>query len=151
VIVEPAAEGTQELVEALARLVPQLSRTASVPGAAEVTEIVADPRIVELVARAEAGGPVLGVLTLLLVRIPTGLKGRIEDVVVDGDARGTGVGEALVREAQRLAAEAGVRHVELTSAPSREAANRLYRRLGFEPRETNVYVWRPHESQHHQR
>jgi ribosomal protein S18 acetylase RimI-like enzyme len=143
VIVERVREATPELAEALARLVPQLSRTSPVPGADEVAEIVADPRIVQLLARTEPGGGVLGVLTLVLLRIPTGLKARIEDVVVDADARGAGVGEALVREAQRLAAEAGARQVELTSAPSREAAIRLYRRLGFERRETNVYLWRP--------
>jgi ribosomal protein S18 acetylase RimI-like enzyme len=141
VIVERVTEPTPELVEALARLVPQLSRTAPVPDSEEVGEIVADPRVVQLVARDEDG--VAGVLTLLLLRIPTGAKARIEDVVVDERARGKGVGEALVVEAQRLAVEAGMRHVELTSAPSRESANRLYGRLGFEPRETNVYVWRP--------
>ena len=62
---------------------------------------------------------------------------------MDDEARGRGIGEALTREAMRLAAVAGVRSVELTSAPGREAANRLYRRLGFEQRATNVYVWRP--------
>src|SRR5207245_1485069 len=80
---------------------------------------------------------------LLVYRIPTGLKARIDDVVVDEAARGQGAGEALTREAMRLAAEAGARTVELTSRPEREAANRLYRRLGFERRETNLYVWHP--------
>ena len=91
-----------------------------------------------LVARDEAGR-VLGSLTLVLFRIPTGLRAWIEDVVVDGEARGQGVGEALNRYAIDVAAERGARSVDLTSRPSREAANRLYRRLGFEPRETNVY------------
>jgi ribosomal protein S18 acetylase RimI-like enzyme len=71
------------------------------------------------------------------------MHGLIHDVVVDEAARGRGAGEALVREAQRIAGEVGARSVELTSRSEREAANRLYRRLGFEPRETNVYVWRP--------
>jgi ribosomal protein S18 acetylase RimI-like enzyme len=141
VIVERVAQATPELVDALGRLVPQLSETAPAPGSDEVAAIVADPRVVQLVARDDDG--VVGVLTLLLFRIPTGAKARIEDVVVDDAARGRGVGEALVAEAQRVAAEAGVRYVELSSAPSRAAANRLYRRLGFEQRETNVYVWRP--------
>jgi ribosomal protein S18 acetylase RimI-like enzyme len=141
VIVERVVEATPELVEALARLVPQLSETAPAPGPEQVAAILADPRIVQLAARDN--GAVVGVLTLLLFSIPTGGKARIEDVVVDDGARGRGVGEALVAEAQRLAAEAGARYVELSSAPSRAAANRLYRRLGFEQRETNVYVWRP--------
>ena len=82
---------------------------------------------------------IVGSLTLVLFRIPTGLRAWIEDVVVDGTARGTGVGEALNRRALALAAERGARTVDLTSRPSREAANRLYARLGFERRETNVY------------
>jgi ribosomal protein S18 acetylase RimI-like enzyme len=105
-----------------------------------VAEIVERARL--LLARDDEG-TIVGTLTLVLYRIPTGLRARIEDVVVDEAGRGQGVGEALTREAMRLAAEAGVRSVELTSHPTREAANRLYRRLGFEQRDTNVYVWRP--------
>lgn len=140
-IVERVGEATPELVAALRGLVPQLSATAPVPSEEDVATLLADPSVVQLAARED--GTVVGVLTLLLFRLPTGLKARIEDVVVDEAARGMGVGEALVAAAQRFAAEAGVRQVELSSAPSREAANRLYRRLGFTQRETNVYVWRP--------
>jgi len=75
-------------------------------------------------------------------RIPTGVGAWIEDVVVDERARRRGVGEALIAAAIRLAEESGARHVNLTSRPEREAANRLYRRLGFEERETNVYRFR---------
>jgi ribosomal protein S18 acetylase RimI-like enzyme len=78
-------------------------------------------------------------LTLAMFRIPTGLRAWVEDVAVDVAARGKGVGERLSREALRLAAARGARTVELTSRPSREAANRLYQRIGFERRETNVY------------
>jgi len=85
---------------------------------------------------------VVGSLTLVLFRVPTGVRAWIEDVVVDESSRGTGVGEALVREALSRAAAAGARSVDLTSRPGREAANRLYRRLGFEMRETNVYRWK---------
>ena len=72
-------------------------------------------------------------------RIPTGVRAWIEDVVVDGDARGRGVGEALNRHALDRARMLGAKTVDLTSRPSREAANRLYQRIGFVPRETNVY------------
>jgi ribosomal protein S18 acetylase RimI-like enzyme len=82
---------------------------------------------------------VIGTLTLALFRIPTGVRAWIEDVVVDEAARGRGAGEALTREALRLAEEAGARTVDLTSRPEREAANRLYQRLGFERRSTSVY------------
>jgi ribosomal protein S18 acetylase RimI-like enzyme len=135
--IERASEPDDELVGALARLVPQLSRTSPPPGPVELAELIAQPGTSLLVARG--GTEILGLLTLLVFRIPTGLKARIEDVVVEESARGKGVGEALTREAIRLAGEASVRHVELSSNPSREAANRLYQRLGFEPRETNVY------------
>ena len=140
VTIEEATEVTDELVAAFARLVPQLSRTSPVPGPSELAEITASPATVLLLAR-DAGGAVVGSLTLVVFRIPTGVRAWVEDVVVDQDARGQGVGEALSREALRLAVAAGARTVDLTSRPSREAANRLYRRLGFEARDTNVYRW----------
>lgn len=136
------SEVADDVVEALARLVPQLSPRREAPGAVELTEMLAAPGTNILVARDERG-TIVGTLTLFVVRMPSGLKARIEDVVVDEAARGQGAGQALTREAMELAARAGVRHVELTSSPTREAANRLYRRLGFEQRETNVYVWSP--------
>ncbi|HEX4540037.1 MAG TPA: GNAT family N-acetyltransferase [Acidimicrobiales bacterium] len=136
--VEAATEVTAELVEAFAGLVPQLSSSSPPPGPAELAEIVESPATTLLVARLPAG-EIVGTLTLVVFRIPTGVRAWIEDVVVDDGARGRGVGEALNEEAIRRAAAAGARSVDLTSRPSREAANRLYRRLGFEPRDTNVY------------
>jgi ribosomal protein S18 acetylase RimI-like enzyme len=138
--IEAVAEADEALVAALAHLVPQLSATRTPPGLAELAELAASPGTTLLLARE--GDAVLGMLTLVLYRVPTGLRGLIHDVVVDAAARGRGVGEALTREALRLAQEAGARSVELTSRTERETANRLYRRLGFERRETNVYVWR---------
>ncbi|QYG91682.1 GNAT family N-acetyltransferase [Iamia sp. SCSIO 61187] len=125
------------LAPAFARLIPQLSRSAPPPDAAVLAEIITAPATHLLLA--EEGDAVLGSLTLVVFRIPTGLRAWIEDVVVDGDARGKGVGDALNRFAIDLAAELGCRTVDLTSRPTREAANRLYQRLGFQPRETNVY------------
>jgi len=138
-MVEEITQVTAEVIEAMERLVPQLSRSAPAPSVDEVSEIVASPATVLLAARSEAGGRIVGLLTLAVFRIPTGVRAWIEDVVVDEAERGRGVGEALTREAVRRAAAAGARTVELTSRPSREAANRLYRRLGFVVRETNVY------------
>ena len=140
--IERATLADGELHDALARLLPQLSPRATVPTPAELAELVGNPATFLLLARDDAGG-IVGIATLLVQRTPAGLRGAIEDVVVDEHARGHGAGEALTREAQRQAAEAGVSHVLLTSRPEREAANRLYRRLGFDPYETNVYVWRP--------
>ncbi len=136
--IEAVGRADDELVEAMARLVPQFSRSAAPPGIAELMELVATPTVRLLVARDE-GGSIVGTLTLVFVRTPTGLRARIEDVVVDEAARGRGLGEALTREAVRLAELGGARSVDLTSRPAREAANRLYRRLGFEQRDTNVY------------
>ena len=90
----------------------------------------------------EPSAPIVGMLTLVTFRLPTGVRAWIEDVVVDSGSRGQGVGEALTQAAIELAAARGAQTVDLTSRPSREAANRLYRRMGFEPRETNVYRFR---------
>jgi ribosomal protein S18 acetylase RimI-like enzyme len=90
-----------------------------------------------LVARLD--GAIVGTLTLVTFRIPTGVRAWIEDVVVDDVARGHGVGDLLNRFALDLARAKGAKTVDLTSRPSREAANRLYQRIGFEPRDTNVY------------
>jgi ribosomal protein S18 acetylase RimI-like enzyme len=136
--VEAATEVTAELVEAFAGLVPQLSSSSPAPGPAELAEIVASPATTLLVARSPEGG-IVGTLTLVMFRIPTQVRAWIEDVVVDEGARGRGVGEALNEEAIRRAAATGAKSVDLTSRPSRVAANRLYRRLGFELRDTNVY------------
>ncbi len=129
-----------ELVAALARLVPQLSPQRTPPGLAELEELVASGTSLFL---ARDGDAVLGMLTLVLYRVPTGLRGWIHDVVVDENARGRGAGEALTRAALEHARAEGAASVHLTTRPQREAANRLYRRLGFEQHETNVYVWRP--------
>jgi ribosomal protein S18 acetylase RimI-like enzyme len=141
VTVGEATEATPEIVAAVQRLVPQLSRSAPMPTRAEVEDIVASPATVLLVARDDATGEIVGTLTLALFRIPTGLRAWIEDVVVDQSVRGQGVGEALSREALHRAVAAGARTVDLTSRASREAANRLYQRIGFHRRDTNVYRW----------
>ena len=140
ILIEEATAVTPELVAAFRLLTPQLSRSAPAPGGHELAEMVRSPATILLMARdAEKG--LIGSLTLVLFRIPTGVRAWIEDVVVDKESRGRGVAEILCREALNRASAAGARTVDLTSRPSREAANRLYRRLGFVERETNVYRW----------
>lgn len=136
--VEVATEASDELVEAFARLIPQLSRSSPPPGRAELDEMLGAPGTTVFVARGQ-DGTITGTLTLVVFRIPTGLRAWIEDVVVDATARGQGAGDALTQAALHRAADLGARSVDLTSRPSREAANRLYQRLGFERRDTNVY------------
>ena len=137
---ERITEANEELVETIRRLLPQLTEARTPPTLEQLQEVVANQTLV--VARDDDGA-VLGTLTFVLYRVSSGVKGRIEDVIVDESARGRGVGEALVREGMRLANEAGVLMLELTSMPYRQAANRLYRRLGFVRKPTNVYVWWP--------
>ena len=136
--IEETNQVDEELVAAFATLVPQLSRSASPPGREELQAIVASPATILLLAR-DGDGRIVGSLTLAIFRIPTGVRAWIEDVVVDEGARGSGVGAALVEAAIERAERAGSRTVDLTSRPDREAANRLYVRLGFVPRSTNVY------------
>jgi ribosomal protein S18 acetylase RimI-like enzyme len=138
VVVVEATEPSAEVLAAMHRLVPQLSSSASPLTTSELEEMVRSPASVLFVAR-DGDGTIVGTLTLALFRIPTGRRAWIEDVIVDDRARGAGVGAALVRAALEHAEADGVRSVDLTSRPDREAANRLYVRLGFETRRTNVY------------
>ncbi len=131
---------TDEIAAAFERLIPQLSPSGLSPGREELAGIAASPATTLLVARdPNQDDAIVGTLTLVLYRIPTGLHAWIEDVVVDEAARGQGVGEALCRAALAYAKTAGAYSVDLTSRPSREAANRLYQRMGFQKRDTNVY------------
>ena len=131
---------TDEVVEAFARLVPQLSKTTVPPDRAALDGIVSSPADTLLIARHE--GKIVGTLTLVMFPIPTGLRAWIEDVVVDESARGQGIGEALSLEALSIAQAAGARTVDLTSRPSRQAAGKLYEKVGFQLRETRVYRYR---------
>jgi ribosomal protein S18 acetylase RimI-like enzyme len=133
-----ATEVTPELVAAFERLIPQLSSSNPPPTADELAAMVRSDASILLLARDD-DGDIVGSLTLAVFRIPTGLRAWIEDVVVDEGARGAGVGAALNTAALERARALGCRTVDLTSRPSREAANRLYQRLGFVPRDTNVY------------
>jgi ribosomal protein S18 acetylase RimI-like enzyme len=129
---------TPATVDAVERLVGQLSRSAARPTTAELGDLVASPAT-DLFIAIDDGGTIVAMATLVTFRIPTGLRAWIEDVVVDETARGQGVGMAVTEAMVARARELGCRTVDLTSRPAREAANRLYRRAGFEVRDTNVY------------
>jgi ribosomal protein S18 acetylase RimI-like enzyme len=126
------------LTVALQRLVPQLSRSNPPPSGEEVVEMLSSPAISQFLARDDEGA-IVGVATLAVFRIPTGLRAWVEDVITDEAARGQGIGEALTRAMLDRARDLGCITVDLTSRPDREAANRLYRRVGFVARETNVW------------
>ena len=137
VVVEQATIANAELIEAFQRLIPQLSSSNPPPTQEELAEIISAPSTVLFIARLDEH--IVGTLTLATFRIPTGVRAWIEDVVVDSAARGHGVGEALNQAAILEAHHRGAITVDLTSRPSREAANRLYQRIGFVARDTNVY------------
>jgi ribosomal protein S18 acetylase RimI-like enzyme len=132
-----ATDADDTLVEQVANLVPQLSRSSPPPALGTLRRIIDDPATTLFLACDDTH--VIGMLTLAAFALPTGTRAWIEDVVVDDQARGAGVASALVQAALAHAHEIGARTVDLTSRPEREAANRLYQRLGFELRETNVY------------
>ena len=139
IIITELVEVDEAVVAAFERLIPQLSSSSPPPTPDSLREIAANPNTLLLVARDSANGEIVGSLSLAFYRIPTGLQARIEDVVVDTDRRSQGIGELLTNDAVERARVAGAKSVGLTSRPSREAANRLYQRLGFEQRDTNVY------------
>jgi ribosomal protein S18 acetylase RimI-like enzyme len=135
--IEEVCSITPAAAQAIAELVRQLSSSAKVPSENELEQILHSPAAILLTARAS--NKVVGMLTLVIFRIPTGVRGIIEDVVVDEAYRGQGIAEALAREALSRSEAVGARTVDLTSRPSREAANRLYQKLGFQKRDSNVY------------
>lgn len=137
VVVEQATIANAELIDAFQRLIPQLSSSNPPPTQDELAEIISAPSTVLFIARLDEH--IVGTLTLATFRIPTGVRAWIEDVVVDAAARGHGVGEALNQAAILEAHHRGAITLDLTSRPSREAANRLYQRIGFVARDTNVY------------
>ena len=135
--VEAAASVDDDLVAAVGALIPQLSSSSPPPSKEALARIVDDPGATLFVARDD--GRVVGMLTLVTFEIPTAVRAWIEDVVVDESARGQGAAASLVQAALERAQAQGARTVDLTSRPDREAANRLYLRMGFEARATNVY------------
>jgi ribosomal protein S18 acetylase RimI-like enzyme len=139
--IEAVRQVTDELVDAGRRLLPQLSSSAALLSADDLTRITSHQATTLFVARAE--GIIVGMLTLVTFPLPSGLRARIEDVVVDQAARGHGVGTALTMAALEVAQQQGARSIDLTSRASRVAANSLYQQLGFQLRDSNVYRYRP--------
>jgi len=135
--IEVVTDVTDEVLAAFSRLLPQLSRTAPSLDRASLSRTVTCETNTVLIAHD--GSAIVGSLTLVMFPLPTGLRAWVEDVVVDHSARGRGVGAALTAEAVRLARLGGARTLDLTTRPSREAANRLYQRQGFQLRESQVY------------
>ena len=135
--IEVATEATEELVDALTSLLPQLNPELRPVTMERLSRVIDDPATTLLVVQND--GRIVGAAAVLVYATPAFVKARIEDVVVDEHARGKGVGEALVRRCLEVARKRGAEIVELQSARWREVANRLYPRLGFQLRESNLY------------
>ena len=139
--IAPVADLTDEICDAFLRLIPQLS-SVTPPTGDELKELILAETSTLLVARSDDDDkPIVGALTLVCFRVPTGLRAIIEDIVVDESVRGQGIGQAMICEALRLAKNYGARGVMLTSSPRREAANRLYQKMGFKSWQTNLYFY----------
>jgi ribosomal protein S18 acetylase RimI-like enzyme len=136
--IEIVTEATAELEIAFQRLVPQLTNNNPPPSLDDLAALVRESASTLMVARGEKNR-IVGALTLTVYRVPTGIRSIIEDVIVDETARGQGIGEAIMKYAISLAREKGAANISLTSNPMREAANKLYLRMGFKLRETNTY------------
>ena len=136
--IEIVTKADEELFEAFQRLIPQLTNNNPPPSLDDLSAVVLDAASTLMIARDDQGF-IVGALTLAVYRVPSGVRAMIEDVIVDGSARGQGIGEALVKRAIELAKEKKVGTIALTSSPFREAANKLYVRTGFTKRETNAY------------
>jgi ribosomal protein S18 acetylase RimI-like enzyme len=139
--IERVTEATDELLQALRRLIPQLTQNNPPPSHADLKALVASESSELFIARDETGR-IAGAGNVSIYRVATGVRAIIEDVIVDQTARGQGIGEALVQHLLEEARGRGAPAVTLTSNPKREAANRLYQRMGFVRRETNAYVYR---------
>ena len=141
--IEVVSDVTEDLYQALQRLIPQLGAHKIPPTKDELRELIESESSTLLSAHEiDEKGPILGILCLTVYRVPTGVRSIIEDVVVDGSARRRGIAEALMQKAIELARESGAEGISLTSHPQRQAANLLYQSLGFQLRQTNPYFFR---------
>jgi ribosomal protein S18 acetylase RimI-like enzyme len=127
----------QATADAVARLVPQVSSRVAQVSSDRVRSVAAGPASCIVVARVR--GRMVGSATLLTLVTLVGAFGYVEEVVVDSNMRGRGIGRHLVEGVVDVARSKGLDFVELTSRSSREAANALYQSLSFRRRETNVY------------
>ena len=128
---------TDDVLLAFKQLMPQLDENCVIPNKSYLLQIIQSSNTFIFIA--EEDNIIVGTLTLLINQIPTGQKAWIEDVVVDSSLRGKGIGKSLIQHAIEFAKRKGIAKIDLTSRPERVAANELYKKLGFEKRDTNIY------------
>jgi GNAT superfamily N-acetyltransferase len=141
--IEKVSQLTEEIFDAVQRLVPLLGLHKPIPSWDDLTLLVHSGASALLVARfPDSNSPIVGMLTLALYRVPTGGRSIVEDLVVDTDYRNKGIAKNLLLSAIEIAREAGANGVALTSNYQRVKANQLYLAMGFERRETNAYFYK---------
>src|SRR5437660_4691941 len=136
--IQVVREATPDRQSALARLLPQLNPNLEVPDMERLRRLIADPAVTLLLA--VDGDDIVGTTTVIVYTTPFWIKARLDEVVVDDSARGKGVGEALIKAALDIGRERGAQVAGLQSGrgPARQAAHRLYLRLGFKIRDSDV-------------
>ena len=139
ILVSEVKHMSKNIFDAFKRLTPQLSSTSAIPTHSDLEDIINARSTRLLVANKGSEDNIVGTLTLVIFRIPTGVRAWIEDVVVEADNRGLGIGKSLCYKAIEIARKEGSRTIDLTSRPTREVANSLYKSVGFKVRNTNVY------------
>jgi len=141
--IEKIREVTDEVFEAVCRLVPEIGTHKSAPALEELKDLVHSESSTLWISRyPDITGSIVGMLTITIYRVPTGVRSIVEDVAVDSNFRRRGIARALMEKAIEFAQGAGAENVALTSNPKREAANLLYQSMGFEKRETNSYSYK---------
>ena len=136
--IESLTSSDASTAEAIRLLIEQLTGRDSSFGEEELRQTLQDSASRLFVMRRE--GAIVGMLTLCIYHCPTARKVWVEDVVVDSAYRGQGLGKELVAFAiDYVEKNLAPCSLMLTSRPSRIAANELYRKAGFEQRQTNVY------------
>ncbi|MDX1378603.1 MAG: GNAT family N-acetyltransferase [Anaerolineales bacterium] len=141
--IERASDFNAELYQAVCNLVPQLGSHKLVPTQDEVAALLASEVSTLLVARyPDEQSGIVGILTISIYRVPTGVRSIVEDVIVDESMRRRGIAKGLMLAAIKIAQEAGANGVSLTSNAQRVEANLLYQKMGFAKRETNAYFYK---------
>ena len=137
IVFSRALRADTTIQNAAGKLLSQLAGSRRRISLALLRRIVKDKSAALVMARDRK--KIIGMGTIVFLAVPGGFHARLEDVVIDEQYRGKGLGRALTKKLIAIARGKKAEYVELTSRPSRVAANALYQKMGFEKKETNVY------------
>lgn len=138
--IEQVTKYSAEIAKTIRRLAQQIDDNYKPLSDEDVEEMLTSSSVYSLFFAYDISTKeVLGMVMLLVYRIPYTRKAYLEDLIVDKSFRGRGIGKALLKKAVETAKSKGALYVDLTSRPSRIESNGLYEKFGFKKRETNVY------------